>query len=96
MRKTQMINRDQIAERAFQIWESEGQPNGRDQEHWQRAEAELAETMKKMTTPPGKPAAKPAAKAPAKPAAKVAAKPASKTGKATTVKAGKTTRVAKS
>ncbi len=95
MRKTQMISRDQIAERAFEIWEKEGHPDGRDQEHWQRAEAELAETMKKMTTPPGKPAAKPAAKAATKPSAKVAAKPASKTAKATSAKPGKTTKPAK-
>ncbi len=86
MRKTQMINRDQIAERAFEIWEKEGQPHGRDQEHWQRAEAELAETMKKMTTPPGKraakTAAKPAAKTAAKSATKTPAKPAAKPARA--------------
>lgn len=87
MRKTQMISRHQIAERAFEIWEKEGQPEGRDQEHWQRAEAELAETMKKMTTPPGKRAAKPAAKA--------AAKPVLQTGKAAAVKVDKTTKAAK-
>jgi hypothetical protein len=30
-----------IRERAFQIWIEEGQPLGRDQEHWLIAEAEL-------------------------------------------------------
>ena len=30
-----------IRERAFQIWIEEGQPLGRDQEHWLTAEAEL-------------------------------------------------------
>lgn len=30
-----------IRERAFQIWIEEGQPIGRDQEHWLIAEAEL-------------------------------------------------------
>jgi hypothetical protein len=31
-----------IRERAFQIWIDEGQPYGRDKEHWQRAEREIA------------------------------------------------------
>lgn len=30
-----------IAQRAHQIWESEGRPHGRDQDHWQRAEREI-------------------------------------------------------
>ena len=30
-----------IRERAFQIWIEEGQPDGRDREHWLMAEAEL-------------------------------------------------------
>jgi hypothetical protein len=32
-----------IRERAYQIWEREGREHGRDQDHWQRAERELAE-----------------------------------------------------
>ena len=32
-----------IRERAFWIWLEEGKPQGRDQEHWRRAEAEIAE-----------------------------------------------------
>jgi hypothetical protein len=32
---------EDIAERAYQIWEDEGQPHGKDEEHWQRAEEEL-------------------------------------------------------
>jgi hypothetical protein len=35
------ITYEQIAERAYQIWEREGKPKGRDQEHWTRAEDEL-------------------------------------------------------
>ena len=31
-----------IRERAFQIWIEEGKPLGRDTEHWQRAEQEIA------------------------------------------------------
>jgi hypothetical protein len=29
-----------IAERAYALWEAEGRPEGRDKEHWSRAEAE--------------------------------------------------------
>lgn len=32
---------EQIRLRAHEIWESEGQPHGRDEEHWQRARAEI-------------------------------------------------------
>ncbi len=31
----------EIAKRAYAIWEVEGRPNGRQIEHWLRAEAEL-------------------------------------------------------
>jgi hypothetical protein len=30
-----------IRERAYQIWIKQGQPHGRDREHWEQAEAEL-------------------------------------------------------
>jgi hypothetical protein len=33
---------DKIRQRAFEIWEAEGCPDGRDVEHWKRAEAEVA------------------------------------------------------
>ena len=33
--------RERIRERAFQIWIEEGQPSGRDKEHWALAEAEM-------------------------------------------------------
>jgi hypothetical protein len=35
------VNYDEIAKRAFEIWEREGRPPGRDLEHWLAAEAEL-------------------------------------------------------
>ena len=35
------VTYDQIAQRAFEIWEREGQPGGKDLENWLRAEAEL-------------------------------------------------------
>lgn len=40
-----MINNDltpQILQRAYEIWESEGRPHGRDKAHWFLAEAELS------------------------------------------------------
>jgi hypothetical protein len=42
-----------IRERAYQIWEREGREHGRDQDHWRRAERELAEEK----ADPRKPAA---------------------------------------
>lgn len=35
-----------IQERAYQIWEEEGRPEGREQEHWLRAEAEISGLFK--------------------------------------------------
>ncbi|MBU1176401.1 MAG: DUF2934 domain-containing protein [Alphaproteobacteria bacterium] len=71
-----MIARDQIAERAFEIWEIEGKPHGRDQEHWERAEAELRKTMARMSPAKPKRSAKAASElAAAKPSA-AKAKPA--------------------
>jgi hypothetical protein len=32
---------DQIRRRAYEIWQSEGQPHGRDEEHWQKARVEV-------------------------------------------------------
>lgn len=32
-----------IRERAYAIWQAEGTPAGRDQDHWERAEREVAE-----------------------------------------------------
>jgi len=37
-----MSSDERIRRRAYEIWEREGRPNGRDQEHWREAEAELA------------------------------------------------------
>lgn len=44
-----------IAVRAYEIWEKQGRPHGRDQEHWLQAAAELA-ALEALRTP--KPAAK--------------------------------------
>lgn len=36
------VSDDAIRERAYQIWEREGRPHGRDFEHWVMAQVELA------------------------------------------------------
>lgn len=54
-----------IAARAYQIWEQQGRPHGRDREHWLQAVTELATTPAKgnpRTAPKAKPAATAAAK----------------------------------
>lgn len=33
---------DKIAKLAYQIWDQEGRPEGRDMEHWLRAESDAA------------------------------------------------------
>jgi hypothetical protein len=35
------VTYEEIAKRAFKIWQQQGQPEGREQEHWLQAEAEL-------------------------------------------------------
>ncbi|RUT30374.1 DUF2934 domain-containing protein [Arsenicitalea aurantiaca] len=34
---------EEIRKRAYELWEEEGYPDGREHEHWQRAEAEFAD-----------------------------------------------------
>jgi DUF2934 family protein len=40
-----MSREQRIRERAYQIWESEGRPHGRQEEHWRRAEAEIDQEL---------------------------------------------------
>jgi len=43
------ITYQQIAQRAYEIWEREGKPKGQDQDHWLQAEEELrSEALKKQ------------------------------------------------
>lgn len=35
---------DRIRQRAHEIWLAEGQPSGREKEHWEQAETEVQET----------------------------------------------------
>ena len=58
---------ERIRRRAHAIWEREGRPHGRDQDHWREAESELGreETAKKSAAAKvqAKPAAAPAMRA---------------------------------
>jgi hypothetical protein len=47
-------SREQIAQRAYEIWEQTGRPDGQSSAHWFQAEAELA-----MRAPAAKSAAQP-------------------------------------
>ena len=66
-----------IAARAYAIWEEEGRPDGRNVEHWQRAERELSssgpaapaagsgpQAARSATDGPTRPPAAPAARKP--------------------------------
>ncbi|OIQ88106.1 hypothetical protein GALL_299980 [mine drainage metagenome] len=65
-----MDQAESIRRRAFQIWEDQGRPEGRDMDHWLQAEAELSPAPVSTGVPAASPARR---KAAAKPAA---AKPA--------------------
>lgn len=39
----QTIDQEKIRDRAFQLWDRAGQPEGREQEFWYQAEREMAE-----------------------------------------------------
>ena len=57
-----MIDNDstpKILLRAYEIWESEGRPHGRDQAHWFLAEAEIANGDRQTAAEPSKPKRKP-------------------------------------
>jgi len=42
---------ERIRRLAYEIWEQEGRPNGRDQEHWRRAEAEILQREQRGMAP---------------------------------------------
>jgi DUF2934 family protein len=41
---------DRIRERAYQIWQSEGQPSGQHERHWFQAEEELSQGQQSKAT----------------------------------------------
>jgi hypothetical protein len=57
-----MINNDltpHILRRAYEIWENEGRPHGRDKAHWFLAEAEVSNDAPPATVEPSTPKRKP-------------------------------------
>ena len=48
----QSVSHESIARRAYEIWQSEGCPNGRDMEHWLRALSELKTQSNRATSSP--------------------------------------------
>lgn len=59
------LSETEIGLRAYQIWEAEGQPHGKDFEHWLKAKAELAAATEKAAAVKAAPAKKATAKKPA-------------------------------
>ncbi|WP_343525153.1 DUF2934 domain-containing protein [Sphingomonas sp.] len=49
---------EQLRQRAYGIWQDEGQPHGRDRDHWEMAERELTEGA--VGDAPAKASSKPA------------------------------------
>jgi len=51
------VSRDEVAQRAYQLWEAAGRPVGRDLEYWLQAESELrASKDRRLTTVSAAPA----------------------------------------
>lgn len=76
-----MVDREKsIRVRAYEIWESEGRPEGRESQHWEQARMQLAETEDRV---PGKDASKAVGSA-----AKAGSKSKGKTKATTKVPAG--------
>lgn len=46
-------NDEAVRQKAYEIWEQEGRQDGRDQEHWYRAQSELGETPSDLERNPG-------------------------------------------
>lgn len=43
------IDEDEIRRRAYRIWEAEGRPEGRWEEHWHRARADIEREFRRAT-----------------------------------------------
>jgi hypothetical protein len=48
------IDEDEIRRRAYRLWEAEGRPEGRWDEHWRRARAEIEREFRRATEQAGK------------------------------------------
>ena len=45
------VSRDEVAQRACELWEAAGRPVGRDEEYWLQAEAELLASRRSVRSP---------------------------------------------
>lgn len=54
---------DQIKRRAYELWEADGRPHGRDEDYWFKAMSEIAATALAETARAVKPARKRAVRA---------------------------------
>lgn len=73
-----------IRERAYELWEAEGQPEGREDQHWRQAQADITEAQGKAAkTKTGTAKTATARKPTAKPAPTKAASAKSATAKRT-------------
>jgi hypothetical protein len=48
---------ERVRQRAYSLWEQEGRPEGQAEDHWRRAEAEVAGVNPGDEAPPGTPGA---------------------------------------
>ncbi|MGC9953067.1 MAG: DUF2934 domain-containing protein [Rhizomicrobium sp.] len=51
VKRTAESLRKQIEARAYQLWERDGRPHGRHQEHWVQAEKEILSALKVKARP---------------------------------------------
>ena len=65
-----MDDNEAIRQRAYEIWQSEGQLHGRDQDHWDQAHAELSAPIASATSGSRRPKRPSAARAEPVPARK--------------------------
>jgi hypothetical protein len=57
-RTTMSVKEDRIRQRAYEIWEREGRPDGEDMRHWLQAFQEIAASADADSQPAGKSRAK--------------------------------------
>lgn len=51
MKTTKQNPTDKVSQRAYEIWESQGNPEGSDLDHWLQAEAEVSNAKRTKKSP---------------------------------------------
>jgi hypothetical protein len=75
----QLSEQEWISKRAYTLWEKEGQPHGRDSDHWEQAKKEYALLETSYATKPA--TKKKAAAKTTEPLIEISTKPKSRAGK---------------